>query len=265
MADNDFTLNLSLNFGKAKFSANDAEKPISMAIQNVAFKSARNRQRNLKANIHRDFAPVVERQLQKMAADVARLGVGMGNTRNPPSGALSITGKVSKYTLDSSPMSISSMTGTWAIRTKAYMKAKFKRYRTRKWFKSTGRLQDQLGKVGTYRSAYGPMSIKFIPQSLSGKGRVSNLGKSPGGQSENIIIGRLEVSPLRRLRLSDLPALGQQAAYKKSLLSPLADSVERKLTGDKNKYRPVIEPFLTYYMTRKIPNAVFLKLEQSLG
>lgn len=253
---------------QAKLSINTTEKVISMAVKNVAFAAARNRQRKLKANIHRDFAPVVERELQNMARDVARLGIGLANPNNPPPGQLSIGGRVSKYMIgQTGPMAISSMTGTWAVRTKAYMKQKVKKYRTRKWFKNTGRLESQLRNVGTYRAAYGPVSVQFIPTSLTSErsSLISNLGRSSGGQSANIMIGRLQVSPMRRLSMNDLPGLGQKANYNERLLSPLADSVERKLAGRPGSYRPVLEPFLAYYMMRKIPNAVLLKLEDSLS
>lgn len=262
----DVTLQLNLVWGKPKVVPNAASRPVDLAITNIGFMAAKNRQRKLRANIQRDFVPVVERELQNMARDVARLGVGLANPNNPPPGVLSITGRISKYSTNTAPMNIGSMTGTWAVRTKSYMKRKVKKYRTRKWFKNTGRLQDQLKNVGTYRSAYGPIRVQFIPTSITGNtgGTVSSLGRSGGGQSRNIMIGRLEVTAFRRLSMSDLPMPGSQATYNERLMSPLADSVERKLTGKKGKYRPVIEPFMSYYMQRKIPNAVFLKLEDSL-
>lgn len=264
----DVRLNINLTFGKGK---GDLKRPlrdaIGLGIQNVGFRAAKNRQRKLQSNLQRDFAPVVERELQKMARDVARMGVGIANYRNPPDGTLSIDGPISSMMAgDSGPMTVASVTGEWAVRTKTYMKWKFKKYGTRKWFKNTGRLQDQLGKVGTYRSAYGPISIRFRPTNVNASsGAISTLGRSSGGQSTNIILGTLEVKPLRRLRLGDLPGIGEKASYNAGLLSPLADSIERKLTGRKGKYRPVIEPFLTYYMGRKIPNAVYRRLEKTLS
>jgi len=267
MPDNaDININLNLTWGNGKrLDKSDLEKPASLAIDKIGFYAAKNRQRKLKANLQRDFVPVVERELQKMARDISRMGIGLANPNNPPPGNLSITGRVSRYMTSSSPMSIASMTGVWATRTKAYMKRKVKKYRTRRWFKNTGRLQKQLADVGTYRSAHGPISVKFTPTGLS-EGRVSTLGRSRGGQSRNIMIGRLEVKPFRRMSVSDLPGIGQKASYNRVFMSRFADSVARKLTGQpsKGKYRPVVEPFMSYYMERKIPNAVLLKLEDSL-
>lgn len=262
----DVTLNIKLVFGKSQDSKTKVRDALGFALGNVGFRAAKNRQRRLQSNIQRDFAPVVERELQKMARDVARLGVG--HSRNPPSGSLSIDGEVSSAMKgDSGSMTIASVTGKWAVRSDVYLRWKMRKYRKRNWFQNTGRLQGQLGKVSTYRAAYGPISIKFTPTNLSAtSGALSRLGRSGGGQSTNVIIGKIEVRPLRRLTMGDLPGIGQQASYNPRLLSPLADSIERKLTGRPKQtgYRPVIEPFLSYYMGRKIPNAVYLKLEKSL-
>lgn len=266
-AEADVTLNIDFTWGgAARFDPNTATRAITTAVNNVGVRVARNRQRKLQANVQRDFAPVVERELLDMARSVARMGIGLANFNNPPPGVLSITGRISRPMIgNSAPMSISSMTGAWAVRTDTYMRWKMRKHRTRKWFYNTGSLQRQMGKVGVYRSAYGPMSIKFTPTSLTGAARVAGIGRSSGGQSNNIMIGRLEVSPLRRLRLSDLPGIGQQAGYNERLMNPLAAGIRRKLVGRKDKYRPVIEPFLTYYMTRRIPNAVYRRLEDSLA
>lgn len=269
MAQNDdVTLTINLRWSReGRWQKNTADKPIQLAIQNVGFRAAKNRQTRLKQNLHRDFAPIVERELQSMANDVSRMAIGLSNPNNPPPGVLTTPGRISRPMIgNTGPMSISSMTGTWATRTKPYMKWKLKRYNTRRWFFNTGQLQRQLRSVGTYRNAYGPVSIKFTPTAMETvPGGVSNLGRSAGGQSTRIMIGRLEVSALRRLRLGDLPGIGQQAQYNERLLSPLATSVRRKLAGKKDKYRPVIEPFLTYYLTRRIPNAVYRRLEDSLA
>lgn len=266
LPNNDVTLNINLHFGKKGNSKKAVRDAVGFGVQNAAFRSAKNRQRNLQRNLQRDFMPVVERELQKMARDVARMGVGFANYRNPPDGVLSIDGPTSSLMRgQTGSMSIASVTGEWAVRTPTYMRWKFRNYGTRKWFKNTGRLQEQLGKVGTYRSAYGPISITFKPTNINASSpQISTLGRSSGGQSTNVILGELRVKPLRRLRMSDLPGIGERASYNASLLNPLADSVERKLTG-RGKYRPVIEPFLTYYMGRKIPNAVYHRLEKSLA
>lgn len=267
----DVTLNINLKIGgpgAATLIRRDSDKAVNFAIEGVAFRAAKNRQRRLQANLQRDFAPVVERELQQMARDVSRLAIGIngdsGNTS--PTGILSISGRISKPMIgNSGPMSISSMTGQWAARTKAYMRWKMRKYRTRKWFKNTGKLEKSMGRASTYQNAYGPIRIRFTPTNL-GYGALSSFGRSSGGQSRNIQIGRLEVTPLRRLRLSDLPGIGQKADYNPRLLSPFSNSVERKLTGRPSTvgYRPVIEPFLSYYLTRKIPNAVYRRLEDSL-
>ena len=257
---------LNINFVLSGGKKPGAREALGAAVENVGFKAARNRQRRLKANLQRDFAPLVERELQDMAKKISVMAIGLANPNNPPPGVLRIDGPISAAMAgQAGPMTVASMTGLWAARTKPYMKWKLRKYRTRKWFKNTGELQRRLRSSGTYRSAYGPVSIKFTPTSLTGRtSGLSTLGRSSGGQSTNIMIGRLEVNPLRRITAGDLPGIGEVARYNARLMNPLADSIEKKLSGRKGKYRPVLEPFLTYYLTRRIPNAVYRKLEDSL-
>lgn len=272
MAD-DVTLNINLTIGGPKpltQVGNDSKQALTLAVTNVAVRSAKGQQSRLLKSLERDFAPVVERELQAMARDVSRMAIGINGDsgNNSPRGILSIDGRISRPMLgNSGPMSVSSVTGQWASRSKPYMRWKMRKYRTRKWFRNTGRMQEQLSSSSTFKQAYGPMRLNFklTPLAEGGAG-VSSLGRYRGGQSTNIKIGTLEVSPLRRLRLGDLPGIGQQATFNPSLFSGFTGFLKKKLIGKPQSvgYRPIIEPFLTYYMNRRIPNAVYRRLEDSL-
>lgn len=268
MPNDDVFLNLNLVVSRsARPETSPTKRAINIGIQNVGFRIATQKKDQLAKNLYRDFAPVVERELQDMARKVAMLGVGLNAANKAPPGTLSITGRISQAMLgNSGPMSIASVTGQWADRSEIYMKSKFKKYRTRKWFQNTGSLQKSLGKASTYVNSYGPLKVAFKPAAFSKNSIISSLGRSSGGQSPTAIsIGRVEITPLRSLRLNDLPGIGQQASYSERLLGRLPPSIKKKLAGRREKYRPVIEPFLTYYLNRKIPNAVYLKLEDSLA
>lgn len=235
-------------------------------IRDVAFKAGEVQRKNLSKNLQRDLGPIVESELSKMAREISTMAVGLSAPNNSPPGSIKIDGKIAESMKNNAgPMSISSVTGQWKDRTKAYLKWKVKTHKTRKWFRNTGQLQSQLKSVASFRQAYGPMGIKFVP--VKGvKPTVSNLGRGVGRPSNFIVTGKIEVRVFRKLDLSDLPQIGQQAKYSKKRLSGFADSVEKKLTGPNPdvKYRPIIEPFLTYYINRKIPNAIFRKIEASV-
>lgn len=268
MPNEDISLNLNLVVSRSsRIEPNLSKRAIGLAIDNVGFRIASAKRDQLSRNLYRDFAPVVERELQDMARKVATLGVGLNAGNQSPPGSLQITGKVSQAMIgNSGPMNIASVTGQWAARSEVYMKNKFKKYRTRKWFKSMGNLQTALGKQSLYTNSYGPLKIVFKPAPFTKAAVASSLGRSQGGQSPTAIaVGRVEITPLRNIRLSDLPGIGQKANYNNRLMARLPTTVRKKLTGRTDRYRPVIEPFLTYYLNRKIPNAVYLRLEESLA
>jgi hypothetical protein len=264
---NDLNIVLQFQFKpRTKFSEIEGKGLANYVIQDIAFKAGERQRLNLSKNLRRDFAPIVERELSKMARQVATLALGLSGSTNAPTGSLKIDGQISKaMRANSSPMNISSVTGAWKERSKAYLKWKTKTYKTRKWFKNTGQLQSELKNTAAYHQAYGPMGVKFIP-ARGTQPTLSSLGRSRGRLSNFIVTGRLEVTVFRRLGLNDLPKIGEQATYSKKRLSGFADSIEKKLTGPdpKKAYRPIVEPFLTYYMNRRIPNAIFRKVEQSV-
>lgn len=268
MPNENVSLNLNLVTSRsAKLEPNVAKRAVTLGFQNVGFRIATRKRDQLAKNIYRDFAPIVEAEMQDMARKVSSMAVGLASQNNPPPGVLSITGRVSQAMIgNSGPMSISSVTGRWAERNPTYMKNKFRKYRTRKWFKSTGQLAKSLSKPSTYYNSYGPLKIVFKPAPFTKASVISSLGRSSGGQSPTAIsIGRVEITPLRGIRLSDLPGIGQQAAYSERLMDRLPKTIRVKLSGRQDKYRPVIEPFMSYYLNRRIPNAVYRKLEDSLA
>lgn len=238
---------------------------MNYAVSNVGFRIAKNQQDQLRKNLQRDLGPIVDAELAKMARQVSTMAVGLANPNNPPQGMLAIDGRISKAMVgNSGPMKVGQVTGLWAERTKSYMKWKVKRHRTRRWFKNSGSLQAELGKRSRFKQAYGPIMVKFTPTRVA-QPTVLSLGRSAGGQSGFIETGRLEVRPFSRLSINDLPGIGQKAGYSANIIDRWVPQIRTKLKGHPNKaYRPIIEPFLTYYMRRKIPNAVYRKIEDSI-
>lgn len=238
---------------------------MNYAVKSVGFKIAKDQQERLKKNLARDLGPIVDGELAKMGRDVSRLAIGLSNPSNPPQGVLSIDGRISRAMVgNAGPMKVGTVTGLWKERSKAYMKWKVRKYRTRRWFQNTGALQRSLARPGQYKNTYGPIQVRFTPIRIP-EPTVLSLGRNSGGQSDFIMTGKLEVRPFRNLNINDLPQIGQKAGYKESLIRPWVPSIRKKLAGhSRNSYRPIIEPFLTYYMRRKIPNAVFRKIEDSV-
>lgn len=264
-------LNIILNF---TFKPSPSVIPIkgdgvvNYVVQDVAFRAGAKQRKQLAGNLQRDFAPIVQRELHQMARQVATMAIGINGTNTAPPGSLKITGSIAQSMVGKAgAMKISSVTGEWRSRSKAYLRWKSKTHRTQKWFKNSGELQTELGQASTYQQAYGPMAIRFIPIKGISAPTILDIGRSRGRPANTFITGRLEMAVFERLKISDLPGVGEQAGYSKKRLSGFADSIEQKLTGNnpKTNYRPLVEPFLTYYINRKIPNAVFRKLEQVIS
>lgn len=235
-------------------------------INDIGFQAGNLQRKKINKTIQSRLGIIVDKELNQMARGISNTIVGLAGSNKQPSGSIRITGKIARAMKGrSGPMTISSVTGIWRERSKTYLRWKSKKYRTRRWFKNSGELQSQLSKASTYKNAYGPMSAKFVPARIP-QASLSSLGRSVGRPSREIVTGRIEVSVFSRLGISDLPGVGRKATYSKKRLSGFADNIERKLTGPNPKiaYRPVLEPYLTYYMNRKIPNAVFRSLEDSI-
>ena len=265
---NDLNILLNFKFGRVPTTQRVTGQGVAdYMVESVGFRAGRKQQQQLGRNLRRDFGPIVDRELSKMARQVATMAIGISNPNSAPSGSLRIDGRIAKAMIGrSGPMSIASVTGQWRERNQTYMKWKFRTHRTRRWFKNTGELQADLAKAGTYKQAYGPMGVQFIPKPIS-EPSVLAIGRSRGRPSKTIITGILELTVFEKLGIGDLPGIGEQASYSKGRLSGFADNIETKLTGrdPEINYRPVIEPFLTYYMNRKIPNAVFRKVEDVIS
>lgn len=257
---------LNFRFGKrATYTKEAGTNILNYVVEDIGFRASKKQQESLTRNLRRDLKPIVDYELTKMAQQVSRMAVGLSNPKNPPPGTLKIDGPTARAMRGKTgPMSISSVTGTWAIRNQHYMKKKFKKYRTGRWFKNTGKLQSELKNPSTFVNALGPFSVRFTPKKLK-QPSVLNLAASRGRPANRIATGRIELTVFGKLSLNDLPGISRKASYNENLLDMFSEDVSKKLAGPAQvKYRPVIEPFLTYYMRRKIPNSVFRKLEQSV-
>lgn len=230
--------------------------------RSIGFRAGNIQKKNISKNLRRDFEPIIDSELKKMAREITTLAIGIAGSNKAPPGSLKIDGKISKAMQGkSAPMTIASVTGNWHQRGEKYIVRKFAKYRTRKWFENEGNLKRDLAKSGVYKQAYGPMSVNFRPRKTN-KPNPLQIARSVGRPSNTIITGDLEFKVFSKLKPSDLPGIGEKASFSEERLSGFADNIQSKLTGNKDRYRPVLEPFLTYYINRKIPNAIFRKLEQ---
>ncbi len=174
---------------------------------------------------------------------------------------------------------LQSSNANWPERQLKYMRWKNARKYGTSWWKNTGALHKALSNDNIYLSSFGPVVVIF---SKVKNQQLMNPQKTlPGRQgrtSESFTVGRLEVLTFGKITPQMLPSLASgnvadvtpDAGNTLSRLLP--EEVGRKLSGRSSgefgasrHYRPVLEPFLSYYLTRAIPNAIYRRTERAFG
>lgn len=259
---------------------NDAVNKLgTYLLTDIAFRAARGQQRNIQNQLEAKFAGIAMRELNNMGRKIASLGTGLGpSARHPAGGRLEIEGPVSQSFARANPsgvapMSISAVTGQWRARTEEYLRRKAKKFGHRKWWLNTGELRNQLKSGQMYLAAYGPVRVTFTPTRVEssrvagGAFRRSNLATGVG-RTYTIQTGTVKMTVLGNITSDMLAAPGQRAYDSRmtGLFGRLPESVELKLLGRDSELPPrvLLEPFLTFYLNRQIPNRIWYELEKSM-
>lgn len=291
-----FNLNLDLKQGNDTVDIRRVDKFLldaeNYVIENISFVVANRQQRLLQENIGSELALVVDRQLREMGRKIDQFVVGISDrapttlTRNNqyggrsairsmtgPPGSLSITGTRSQAFrgVNMGPYSLVSGTGPWPSRSPGYLARKRKNFGHTKWFESTGVLRKQLRDPSTYTRAYGPVRVSFkkntITQPSPGQTVTKMSSGVAGSADRRIVLGELRVSVLGRITEDMLnePGGKQPSPWKTGLFGSLDSQLEKKLLNREDAYRPFLEVFLSFYLTRSVPNAIFRRLEQKMS
>lgn len=282
---------LTIHFNASGFVTGSSAKPsgniqevekslfnaVTYAVSDIAFKASQNQQRAIQNQLESKISSIVMTELRNMGRKINSLAVGIGpGNRWPQGGSLQIEGDISQLLKATDPtkvqdMSIKAVTGQWRARTEEYLKRKSKRFGHRKWFQNTGDLRQQLMNPQMYIGAYGPIRVSWIPNRIASQRaeinalRYSSLARGVG-RSYKISVGELHMTILGRITRQMLNEPGQPAYDSRfsGLLDSLPESVEKKLANRGDPYRSVIEPFLTFYLNRQIPNRIWLQIEKSI-
>jgi len=171
-------------------------------------------------------------------------------------------GDLSRYSLKNSGVN-------WRPRTNQYLMWRAKQgVMHDNWWDYTGDLHEAVSKTNFYYENFGPISVQFVRNTEATPGRdVTLTGR--GRTSATAHVGTIIVNVLGRITPEMLPALaagkpdnGATPTGRNHIGRLVADDdIRAKLEGNKS-YRPILEPFLAYYLTRAIPNAVFRQTER---
>lgn len=247
----------------------------NIIIENAAFLMVQKQERALKQSIDRTISSIVEKELSRMGRDVNRLIIGLpdskarGRIGYQPRGTLSIVGGASRAMAGQlGDVNIGDATGPWPARNKQYLK-RAKKLGGGKWFKVTGDLGRYLRNSSAYTAAYGPIKVEYTkapkgtptPEVVG----VSRMSSGVGGRRSTVVtFGNVHVSALGTITSDMLndPERRQPSPWRTGLFESFPDKIEAKLLNREETYRPFLEAFLSFYLTKAIPNAVFRQLEQ---
>lgn len=168
----------------------------------------------------------------------------------------------------------------WGKRNPEYLAWKQRNGHTDNWWEVDGSLSRYLGEPRTYTQAFGPIRVIVDPaknqdrarQRLGRNAQITSSGMT-GPATAEYEVAKVRVIALGNISPQDLPSLRTEnpddakPASGNGLASYLKNADERtKLMtpawGDKQQ-RHVLEPFLSFYLTRAIPNAVWRRIEQT--
>ena len=202
-------------------------------IENALIGLAREVQADLQNRL-RKLEPGLRKELNWLARLTARRVVGSPADRIAPSG---VPGAVNLK---------------WPRYSPAY-RARKERARRMTWFQysGSGRLKEAVAASETYLTAFGPIRVSLhLIRDLQVK-------KMPGGRF-SCRVATVKVDLLERLEIDDVWGS----------LRFLPPAIRYRLRGNPDqagyKYRPVLDPFLRYYVRRSIPEKIRTWAERSL-
>lgn len=223
-------------------------------------------ERDIKAKIERDLTrevAAIAQQYTRMVVGRAAGWTGLAGTIKSASGSGPGAGAVQMV-----------VNQPWPARDYDYLRRKNHERGHTRWYDYGGRLGRAMAKPGTWIRAFGPISVSVL-RTVSGAPR-KGLDLLDTGYSDKTItvdLATITVRAFGRITPAMLPALarGGSGAYprdgrKTGLVGLLPPTIAYRVAGNERfvPYRHTIEPFLDFFLTRAIPNAVVRRLDDGL-
>lgn len=256
-----------------------------LIVDNIAFTTAS----SSRQEAHRVLAGSVRKAVD---AEISHMAMTIGNSlaiterARGPQGVMSVHEGLSRTARDRGWAASSynwnrNRTGIkWGERHPRYMKWKATNGYSRKWWSLSGDLKGYLSQPQTYTQSFGPVRVLFDRPKNQDRARMS-VGNGPrltasgmtGPITATYEVGKLRVIALGNITPDDLPSLRTEdpkdakPRSEYGLAGYLRDRTQaakliRPAYGD-GLQRHVLEPFVSFYLTRAIPNAVWRRIEQT--
>jgi hypothetical protein len=227
---------------------------------------------DMKTKLRNDIHDVVFRELEHLAILYSKFIIG--RERLNFQGKLTTTSNNGESDIRGNPTptqssGMSVLGGRWAPRKKRYLRDKERRFGHTRWFEGAGRLREAI-KTSAWTSWFGPIQTKVFREKEK---------RDIGNGKMRFAVAKLEVRVFGSITPSMLPALmsgnPSDIGTADGRSSGLIGLVHKKepgtayhLAGGRSRnvpYRPTLEPFLAFAITRSVPTAVFEKLKGVTG
>lgn len=252
----------------------------------VAFTYAEGMYDDIRKTLQHNIANDARRELVNLASLYRRHIVGANANTSRPAGVLrSVIGQ------DVEPLTLSSVLPSWAPRNAQYLRRKFNAVGHNNWFdnrgwrsggsrgqwrpKETGLLFRE-SRADTWETIFGPIRVVFQKSHQLEAADATTTFSIGSGPNVKVQVGTIYVFAMSRLTPAMVPALrkGDANAMASQTGNPalmnvikewspaLAYRLGRK-SSQTRRYRPTLEPFLGFFLTRAIPAAVARRIRQS--
>lgn len=263
-------------------------------VREIAFGYSDGLYNKLKQDIGSRMKADIQRELNHMSRMFMGSVIGIAGLNRGPTGRMtSVAPKAEGF---SQSLSVSpNMFGGWTRRSSKYLrwrqrkdwKSKTERHKSDRgidppWFRrNSPSVLDKMKSAGTWTGAYGGFAVginRHTSFSTSDPAaRAYDGARIPGtrGGVGKVGVATIRVDAMSRITPDMLPALaggglGDFGANprRSGLLSKLGSDVANRLGGDPQgnrvPFRPTIQPFLGFFLTRQVPNAVLKRITQGV-
>lgn len=257
---------------KGQFAGKQAIDRIPRALTTqIAFEYADRTFNVLRREVEARVESDIQRELAKTSQLLFKHVIGLAGRNLGPTGTLKTVAPQAEGF--KAPTQFGLRT-TWARRSPRYMKRRAGFGNA--WFRRHHPSPlDRLRDPGFWTASFGDIKVTLKKTGTTNRGTsIPMLGNSYA-TGKKIGVGTLRVEAMSKITPEMLPALGgspinDYGAKPRSsgLLSMLGSDIANRLGGNpapnRVPFRPTIQPFLGFFLTRQMPNAVMRRIEQGL-
>jgi hypothetical protein len=242
--------------------------------QDVAMNIADENWIEIRDRVVKQVSRDVTREMGHLAQEFLRLIVGISGNNEGPRGRLMTQAEPAfgDHGFTSYNLHIA-----WDERSRRYLRRKRRAKGHQRWFEYDRVLARTMGKASTWFGAFGPVEVQVTRKSMSqfeaqqrGIGDRFDVGS---GARARVQIGTIRVFAMRSITPQMLPALATgdiddmaPDGATTGLVGRFLHDVAVRLAPNRRfvPYRHAVEPFLGFFLTRAIPNAVMRRLQETL-